>query len=243
MNYERKKPLPENLARKAERDSRLAKEIAEARQAAQEKAKANKKYYLDQGKKYHEQAEARRNDLIKAKRDAKERGELFVEEEGKLLLVVRIKGINKMDPKSRKIMNLLRLRQLHNAVFLRNNKAVMNMLRRVEPYVTYGVPSLSTIKQLIYKRGYGKINKQRIPLSNNYIVEEGLGALDIRCVEDLINEIVTVGPNFKKANNFLWPFKLNSPKGGIRQKRTPYLNGGDFGPRGNNINAFTKRMI
>ena len=198
---------------------------------------------MEQGKKHFEASEARRNALIKAKRDAKQKGELFVEEEGKLLLVIRVKGINKMDPKPKKIMHLLRLRQLHNAVLLRNNKAVMNMLRRVEPYVTYGVPSLSTVRQLVYKRGYGKINKQRIPLSSNYIVEEGLGSLGIRCMEDLVNELVTVGPNFKKTNNFMWPFKLNSPKGGLRQKRTPYLNGGDVGPRGNNINAFAKRMI
>ena len=242
MNYDRKKPLPENLARKAERDSKAAKELADARKAAMEQAKKNKQYYLDQGRKHHEAEEARKANLIVAKREAKQRGELYAEEEGKLLLVVRVKGINKMDPKHRKILRLLRLRQLHNAVFLRNNKAVMNMLRRVEPYVTYGVPTMSTIRQLVYKRGAGKINNQRIPFSNNYIVEQGLGSLGIRCVEDLINEIATVGANFKKANNFLWPFKLSSPRGGLRMKRTPYLNGGDHGPRGNNINSFVKRM-
>jgi len=242
MNYERKRPLPENLARKAERDNKAEKQLAESRKVAREQAKKNKEYYLSQGRKHHEAAEARRNDLVNAKRAAKERGELFAEEEGKLLLVIRIKGINKMDPKSRKILRLLRLRQLHNAVFLRNNKAIMNMLRRVEPYVTYGTPSLSTVRQLVYKRGCGKLNNQRIPFSNNYVVEQGLGCLGIRCVEDLINEIVTVGPNFKKANSFLWPFKLNSPKGGLRMKRTPYLNGGDHGPRGSNINSFAKRM-
>ena len=242
MNYDRKKPLPENQARKAERDAREAERLAKAKADAREQAVENKKYYLEQGRKYHEAEEARRNELIQAKRDAKTRGELFVEEEGRLLLVIRIKGINKMDPKPKKILRLLRLRQLHNAVFLRNNKAVMNMLRRVEPYVTYGTPSLSVIRQLIYKRGCGKINGQRIPFSNNYVVEEGLGSVGIRCVEDLINEIATVGPNFKKANNFLWPLKLNSPKGGLRAKRTPYLNGGDFGPRGQGINAFAKRM-
>lgn len=36
----------------------------------------------------------------------------------------------------------------------------------------------------------------------------------IICVEDLIHEIYTVGPAFKQANNFLWPFKLSSAKVG-----------------------------
>ena len=243
MQIQRKKPLPEHLARKQERDSRAAECLAKTRTAAKAKFEENKAYYLAQGKKHFEAAEARRENLIKAKREAKSKGELYTQDEPKVLLVIRIKGINKMCPKTKKIMRLLRLRQLHNAVLLRNNKAVMNMLRRVEPYVAYGEPSISTIRKLVYKRGCGKINGQRIPLCSNYVVEEGLGKLGIRCVEDLINEVATVGPNFKKANNFLWPFKLNSPRGGLKQKRTPYLNGGDHGPRAEYINTFARRMI
>lgn len=37
------------------------------------------------------------------------------------------------------------------------NKATINMLRRVEPYITWGYPNLKTVKELIYKRGYGKV--------------------------------------------------------------------------------------
>jgi len=50
-------------------------------------------------------------------------------------------SINKLDPKNKKILQLLRLRQLHNGVFVRLNKATINMLRSVEPYITYGYPS------------------------------------------------------------------------------------------------------
>ena len=45
------------------------------------------------------------------------------------------------------------------------------------------------------------------------------------CVEDLIHEIVTVGPNFKYASNFLWPFKLNTPTGGWRKKVNHFVEG------------------
>lgn len=41
-------------------------------------------------------------------------------------------------------------------------------------------------------------------------------------MEDLLHELVTCGPNFKKANKFLWPFKLSSPRGGMKLKRKPY---------------------
>lgn len=61
--------------------------------------------------------------------------------------------------------------------------------------------------------------------------------------EDLIHEVYTVGPHFKEANNFLWPFKLNSPKKGFEAKRHPYQNGGAFGNREDQINELVKRML
>merc|ERR1719399_1496088 len=99
------------------------------------------------------------------------------------------------------------------------------MLRRVEPYIAYGYPNLKTVKDLIYKRGHGKDGKTRIPISDNSIIEEHLGQHGIICMEDLIHEIFTVGPNFKAANNFLWPFKLSSPNGGF-QKKLRHINMG-----------------
>jgi large subunit ribosomal protein L7e len=55
------------------------------------------------------------------------------------------------------------------------------------------------VRELIYKRGYGKVDKQRIPLSNNSVIEESLGKYDILSVEDLVHEIYTAGPNFKQV--------------------------------------------
>jgi large subunit ribosomal protein L7e len=76
----------------------------------------------------------------------------------------------------------------------------MNMLHRVEPYVTYGYvrfllidlkamvrfifsntraffclfryPNLKSVRELIYKRGYGKLDRQRTPLTDNSIIEQ-----------------------------------------------------------------------
>ena len=63
------------------------------------------------------------------------------------------------------------------------------------------------VKELIYKRGYGKVNKQRIPLTDNSVIEGVLGKHNIICIEDLIHEIVTVGPHFK-ASIFYFLFFL-----------------------------------
>ena len=47
-------------------------------------------------------------------------------------------SINGVSPKVRKILQLFRLLQIHNGVFIKLNKATINMLRIVQPYVAYG---------------------------------------------------------------------------------------------------------
>ena len=160
----------------------------------------------------------------------------------RLLCVLRIRGINDMHPKTAKILRLLRLRQMNNGVFIRKCKPTVNMLQKVEPYICYGYPNLKTVRELIYKRGYGKVNKQRIPLTDNSIVEGTLGKFGIICMEDLIHEIFTVGPNFKQASNFLWPFKLSNRNGGMTNKGTHFIEGGEAGNREQYINSVVRSM-
>jgi large subunit ribosomal protein L7e len=88
---------------------------------------------------------------------AKKEGTLYVPAEAKLAFVVRIKGISKIDPKPRKTLQLLRLIQINNGIFVRLTKATIEMLRIVEPYIAYGYPNLKSVRELIYKRGYGKM--------------------------------------------------------------------------------------
>ena len=87
------------------------------------------------------------------------------------------------------------------------------------------------------------MNKQRLPIADNAVIEQALGENDIICVEDLIHEIYTAGPAFKQASNFLWPFKLSSPTGGFSSKLLHFCEGGDAGARGEKINTLIKKMI
>jgi large subunit ribosomal protein L7e len=133
--------------------------------------------------------------------------------------------------------------QINNGVFIRLTKATLEMLKVVEPYIAYGYPNLKSVRELIYKRGYGKIDKQRIPLTDNSLIEENLGKYGIVCMEDLIHEIFTVGPNFKQASNFLWPFKLSNPTGAFRARKFKhFVEGGDLGNREDEINGLIRQM-
>ncbi|CAN6236869.1 unnamed protein product [Urochloa humidicola] len=234
--------VPESVLRKRKREEQWAADKKEKALADRKKALESRKIIFARAKQYAQEYDAQEKELVQLKREARLKGGFYVSPEAKLLFVVRIRGINVMHPKTRKILQLLRLRQIFNGVFLKVNKATINMLRRVEPYVAYGYPNLKSVRELIYKRGYGKLNKQRIPLSNNNVIEEGLGKNNIICIEDLVHEIMTVGPHFKEANNFLWPFKLKAPLGGLKKKRNHYVEGGDAGNRENYINELIKRM-
>mmetsp|Transcript_61 Transcript_61/g.69 ORF Transcript_61/g.69 Transcript_61/m.69 type:complete len:240 (-) Transcript_61:195-914(-) len=235
--------IPESVLKKRATLAELKAKREEHKAKITKDRKAKRGKIFKRAEQYVKEYKALENDLIRQKRVAKAAGNIFVEPESKLIVATRIRGIIGVSPKVRKILQLLRLRQIHNTVFLKANKATINMLRLVEPFVAYGYPNLKTVRELIYKRGFGKVNKQRIPIADNSVVEEVLGKKDIICVEDLIHEIYTVGPNFKAAANFLWPFKLSSPNGGFKRKLLHFNEGGDAGNRGEKINALIKRMI
>ncbi|XP_078163822.1 large ribosomal subunit protein uL30w-like [Carex rostrata] len=236
------KVVPESVLKKRKREEQWALEKKEALEKKRQDSREKKKVIVQKARQYAEEYEAQEKELVQLKREARLKGGFYVSPEAKLLFIVRIRGINAMHPKTRKILQLLRLRQIFNGVFLKVNKATINMLRRVEPYVTYGYPNLKSVRELIYKRGYGKLNKQRIPLADNSVIEQALGVHGIICIEDLVHEIMTVGPHFKEANNFLWPFKLSAPLGGLKKKRNHYVEGGDAGNRENYINELIRRM-
>lgn len=159
------------------------------------------------------------------------------------MVVVRIRGIMGMSPKVKTALRLLRLRQIHNCVFIRANLSTIHMLRLVEPYVAFGAPTPKLVRELIYKRGFAKINHQRIPISDNKVIAENLGQYGIKGVEDLVHEIVTCGPHFKEANNFLWPMKLTSPRGGFDGKLRHFNQNGVFGDQEHLIHNLIERMI
>jgi len=236
--------VPEQVKLKLARNAALAEEKVAAT-AAKKKERTDVRHNLKMRTlKYDKEYATAERKLINARRKAKTDGNFFVEPEPKLLFVTRIAGIMRLSPKPRKVLQLLRLKQLHNGVFLKVNKPILNMLKAIQPYVTYGYPTLKTVREIVYKRGFAKINKCRIPIDDNDTISQHLGEYGIHGMEDIVHEIYTVGPNFKQVTNFLWPFKLSAPRGGFEKKRHGYCEqrGGAWGNREELINELVGRM-
>ena len=237
--------VPEGLRKKIERNTGL---LAQKKEAMAAKKKLNKVKRHDikmRASKYEKMYRAADRQSINLRRQAKATGNFYVEPEAKMMFITRISGINKMAPKPRKILKLLRLDQLHKGVFVKCNKPMLNMLKPIMPYITCGYPNLKTVKNLVLKRGFAKVQGSRIPLQSNDIISDNLGKFGIHGVDDLVHELYTVGPNFKRANNFLWAFKLNSPKGGFVRKKHGFHEpkGGDWGNREELINDLIRKML
>ncbi|CAI7856674.1 unnamed protein product [Closterium sp. NIES-53] len=207
------KLIPEampSIAKKREREEKWGAAIEKKAQESKAKNKLIRKIIHQRAAAYDKSYARKERELVELKREAKLSGGFYVEPEPKLLFIIRIRGVNDMHPKTRKIMQLLRLRQ--------------------------------SVRELIYKRGFGKVRHQRIALTENSVVQKVLGQKKILCVEDLIYQIFTTGPHFKACNNFLWPFKLSAPNGGMKKKRLHFVEGGDAGNREDKINALIRRM-
>lgn len=235
--------VPESVLKKRRTAQQVQVKRDEDKVALKKKRKESKVIAFKSAERYVKEYRQIEEQNIRLRRQAKSAGNFYVAPEAKVAFVVRIRGIIGVSPKVRKILQLFRLRQIQNGVFIKLNKATINMLRLVEPFIIYGYPNLKSVRELVYKRGFGKINKQRIPLTDNSLIEGVLGKHGIICMEDLIHEIFTCGPNFKDASNFLWPFQLSSPNGGYTQKLLHFCEGGDAGNRGEEVNKFIKQCL
>jgi len=235
-------PVPETVL-KSRKTKRNAREMRQKLRVQTKKRNSKRRAEsFKRAEQYVKEYRSQERSLVHFRRQARNSGNFFIEPEPKLAFVVRVRGIMNMHPKPRKILQLLRLRQVNNGVFLKLTKATLSMLKLVEPYVTWGTPNLKTVRELIYKRGFLKINQQRIPITDNKMIEQRLNHHGCVCIEDIIHEIFTVGPNFPVVNRALWAFHLNPPKGGYNRVNKHYNDGGDFGSREEKINELVQSM-
>ncbi|XP_024389764.1 large ribosomal subunit protein uL30y [Physcomitrium patens] len=235
------KTVPETLLKKRKRDEQWAINRKQLLESGKNKNSQSRKVIFKRAEQFIREYRGQEADFIRLKKELKVKSRSNVLPEGKLMFIIRIRGVNNMHPKTRKTMQLLRLKQTFDGVFLKVNESTMSLLRRVEPYVIYGNPNLKSVRELIYKRGYGNVNKSRTALTDNTIIEKALGQFGIICIEDLVHEIYSVGPHFKEANSFLLPFKLSCPLGGLKKKQH-YAESGDAGSRDDLLNRFLSQM-
>lgn len=161
------------------------------------------------------------------------------------VFVIRIRDDSAVSKVVRTTLTSLRLRNVNEGVFIRYNDANRKMLEQIDPYIVYGMVSKKIVKELINRRGFGKVDGERVPLTSNLVIEEAIGdATGVICVEDMVEEIMGVGDAFSEVVTFLWPFRLIAPKSGF-EKRTLKVEARkeDYGDKGGLIDDVVQSMM
>lgn len=147
----------------------------------------------------------------------------------------------------RLIFNVLmkfRLKKPYQGVFLKYDATTRRLLQLIEPWVIYGRPSLGMIQDLLERRSFGTVQGERVPLSDNTILERELGnEHGILCMEDVIQELQTVGDAFEPVTRFLWPFQLTCPRSKFEKEKLGAQQGKDYGDKGEEMDSYLEQML
>ncbi len=104
--------VPESVIKKRAKQEEIAKKKSVSLAEQRLKNKKTRGVIFKKALSYDKEYKSAERNVIRMRREAKKHGNFFMEPEPKLVLVVRIKGINGVDPKTRKILQLMRLRQV-----------------------------------------------------------------------------------------------------------------------------------
>ena len=125
--------------------------------------KARRKLIYEKAKHYHKEYRQTYRTEIRMARMARKASNFCVPVEPKLAFVIRIRVLNGVSLEVQKVLQLLRLQQIFSGTFMKLNKASINMLRIVEPYIAWGYPNLKFVNELIYKVVIAKSVRSKLP--------------------------------------------------------------------------------
>jgi large subunit ribosomal protein L7e len=130
----------------------------------------------------------------------------------------------------------------------------------IQNYVAFGYPQKNLVNDMIRRRGHLKKEDKRMPITDNNLIEELLGAATgsgVICIEDIISSVTHCDGNFEKVRAVLWPIQLHPLKedsgkantkhdatgAEIKKRNTKVIKGGYLGLMGDQINDFVKPLI
>jgi large subunit ribosomal protein L7e len=142
------------------------------------------------------------------------------------------------------ILLQLRLKEANTGVFVRYTEITKRHLHLIEPWIVYGKPSDGIVGDLMERKSFGTVKGEKVPLSDNTIIENALGnEHGLICMEDLVHELTSVGGAFDAVANFLRPFPLSATRSRFEKNLLSLKQGKDYGDRGEEIDEFIKQML
>ena len=165
--------------------------------------------------------EGSQNKMKRRKRETSRRAHVDVSKSDMLETVGIVVRIHEGRHSSKEIKEDLRklgLNKKYDAVFMKLDEKNIRKLKPLDAYVAYGYVNYKLVDELLHRRAYTDFDGGRRPLNDNRTIEKAFGKYGILCLNDLTNEIFTVGTHYKEALSALQTFKLASPVGHLEKK-------------------------
>lgn len=151
------------------------------------------------------------------------------------LLVIRIRGTINVSKREEDTLRMLRVDRNNYATIIDDRPDYKGMLQRAKDWITWGEPTVETVKVMLEKRGKAPGDKI---LTEEYIKELGFEGF-----EDLAEKLVSCEVNINQLEGIKPFFRLHPPKKGFKKSvKRPYRSKGELGYRGEDINELAVRM-
>jgi len=144
--------------------------------------------------------------------------------------VIRIKGSVKASRDELATLKMLNLTRANHATIIPKTESFNGMLKKVEHYITWGEPTLKTIKKFLKKIeliGGGSLDEERLKMLGYSSIDE--------LAEKIYRAEITLS---KLKDRGLRPYvRLHPPRGGFKGTIKKHVSaGGEYGYRGERIN-------
>lgn len=234
--------VPFSSEKMQEFEKKQSQILEQKKQEYDQRIKSNEIYSLETTEKLLNKYYDHIKKLEKTKQEYKGKNMIYIPKEPEFLVVIKIKSSLGAAPRPRSILNLLRLKKTNSAVIVKNNKSMKRMLQLAKDFVAYGSVSYELLRKLIYKHGVCKLDNRHRKLNNENIEDNFRG--ELKCVEEIVHNIYFGTEYFKACANFLIPFRLKSPLGGFKGKKSKgFTEGGSLGNHFDLIGELLERMI
>ena len=155
--------------------------------------------------------------------------------ERRSLLAIRIRGGVNAPVRVKDTLRMLRMERNNTATLLDDRPNYLGMLQKAKDWITWGEPTLETIRLLLEKRGKA--------IGGRQIDAETLTALGYEDLDELAAVLHACKIEFNKLDGVKLFFRLHPPsKGFKRTVKRPYRAHGELGYRGDAINDLARRM-
>jgi large subunit ribosomal protein L30 len=154
---------------------------------------------------------------------------------GRAILIIRLRGVQNLNPKTKDTLKYMRLNRVNHAVVLPESETTKGMLQVGKDYVTWGEVDAKTLASVIKTRGRLVGDK---PITDAHVAK----GTPFKTIDALADAIVSGKFHYKDVPDVKPIFRLHPAKQGLEGIKRSVQVGGALGYRGPGINELLGRM-